>query len=71
VDFTFHNNQGFIMTAIMKDILGDKFATKQDLLVLEANLERKLTLRMGAMVATGTTLTVALISLVLKISGVI
>ncbi len=56
-----------VTTEIMKDILGDKFATKQDLLLLKANL----TLRMGAMIAAGSATVLTLLPIILKLVNVI
>lgn len=56
-----------VTTEIMKDFLGDRFATKQDLLLLQANL----TIRMGTIVAAGSAAVLTLLPIILKLVNLI
>lgn len=67
-----------VTAEIMKNFVATKHdlhklndATKHDLLLAIANLQTTLTIRMGAMIAGGVTIAIALMTFIFKISGLI
>jgi len=59
----FTEQQAEIQTEALKEIIGERLATKQDLIELEMRLKHDLTLRLGGMLVAGIAIVATLVKL--------